>query len=103
MVAVVPRSSCIEKGYLPSNRANREIHASAVAIEPTPAKPDDAPGVLLRAKSGDTPRSLYLRVLSQCHASSFERVYGYFLSFFLSSSASVGGVEEVAGCLLRPW
>jgi hypothetical protein len=32
------------------------------AIEPTPAKPDGAPGLLLRARPGDTLESLYLRV-----------------------------------------
>jgi len=44
------------------------------AIEPTPAKPDGAPGLLLRARPGDTLESLYLRVYRSVTPPSFASV-----------------------------
>ncbi len=44
------------------------------AIEPTPAKSDGAPGLLLRARSGDTLESLYLRVYRGVTPPSFASV-----------------------------
>jgi hypothetical protein len=44
------------------------------AIEPTPAKPDGAPGLLLRARPGDTLESLYLRVYRGVTPPSFASV-----------------------------
>jgi hypothetical protein len=48
--------------------------SAETAIEPTPAKPDGAPGLLLRAKPGDTLESLYLRVYRSATPPSFASV-----------------------------
>ena len=44
------------------------------AIEPTPAKPDGAPGLLLRVRPGDTLEALYLRVYRGVTPPSFASV-----------------------------